>query len=451
VKVLITLLLLTVDAVSSALALKATYSVRYQSGLFDNPLPADMWGPMAALTLFWWLLFAILGMYRTPITLSRFDEVFRTFKAVALGMIVVFTATFDLNDPVSWTRLFLLTYGGVLWVSLSIGRVLIRNYQRWLRQRGIGLWNAVIVGWNDVGRRLHTQLHQYPVWGFNVVGFVDQAQPAGEHHGASVIGTIEDLPGIIKSKRISWILVAPESKSPEEIIKVLDSCMSEHVRFMVVADFYHMVVGMVKTVEIHGLPLVEVVPQLISAWLMGTKRIADILVGLALSLSTLLLFPFIAIGMVLSGMKSLLYTQVFVGKHEKQIRLYRFRTSRLDDPERQGENMPLFGKFLRRTQLNDLPLAFNLFLGDLTIVGPEADTLTMWEKRRKVVPLYERRFRVRPGLTGWTQLRSKSGESPKDVYEKTGYDLYYIDHLSLSLDMKIIITTCWKVIKGDWN
>jgi len=220
---------------------------------------------------------------------------------------------------------------------------------------------------------------------------------------------------------------------------------------MIVADYYHMVVGMMRTVQIHGLPLVEVVPHLVSERQLIVKRIADIIVGLVGSAITLLLFPFIAIAVKLSGIKRVICKIRFIGRFEREIAIRRFGTSRGDDPLRQSVDMPRFGKFLRKTQLNDLPLFFSLLKGDLSLVGPELERVDLYRERHNNIPLYERRFMIRPGLTGWTQLRSKSGESPKDIYEKTGYDLFYIDHLSPSLDLKIIATTLWKIVRGAWN
>ncbi|MDP8228469.1 MAG: sugar transferase [Candidatus Electryoneaceae bacterium] len=466
-KVVIIIFLLIVDAVGSAAAFKLTYMIRFESGVFANPLPAELLEPLVWMIGFWLAIFALRGMYRTPTALSRFDEIVRCFKTVVIGIFIIFLATFDIQQPIALNRLFLLIYGMILFVLTVIGRVLVRNYQRWLRNRGIGLWKVVIVGFNDVGRRLHDQLHHYPVWGFKVEGYVDSQEPdhpiepgnpdleRGEHHGVPIIGRVEELSEIVASRKIDWVLVAPQRYAHETLLKVFDHCTVRHVRFMIVADFYHMVVGMMRTVTIHGLPLVEVVPQLVPASVLFIKRIADIVVGLIFGLFAIGLTPLIALAIKLESSGPIFQTEQRLTKGRREFRLIRFRTSSRvtdgqgDDPP-ETEKTTRIGRLLQITQLNDLPMFINLLKGDMSLVGPSPELRKTVEERRKSVPLYDRRFRIRAGLTGWTQLREKTGQGPKDVREKTGYDLFYLDHISLTLDLKIVLSTIMIIIKGNW-
>ncbi|HHE46282.1 MAG TPA: sugar transferase [Bacteroidetes bacterium] len=453
---LVSLLLLTVDIVGTVSAWIITFLLRVESGLFINKLEIEMLQPLLWLTIFWLLLFLLRGMYRTPLALSRFNEVVSVFKSVLFGILIIFILTFDADKPFTASRLFLLTYGVLAFLLVSAGRVGVRNLQRMLRQRGVGLWNAVIVGFNDVGRKLHHQLHYYPVWGFRVVGFIDKDTSAGEHLGKKVLGGLSDLPAIIETRRVHFVLVAPLNSAYDALIEVFGSCGFLRVRFMIVADFYQMVVGLVRTVEIHGLPLVEVMPRLVGVSVLIFKRSMDILVGLLVSVILLIITPLIAILIKLDSPGPVFYVQKRIGKWGREFNLIKFRTMHVDAEAEDGavwaeKNDPRVtrvGRFLRRSHLDELPQFFNVLLGQMSIVGPRPERREFVEHFKDNIPLYERRLRIRPGITGWAQVRHKYDENVADVVEKTGYDLFYIDHISPALDLKIILATMLKMIKG---
>lgn len=449
--------LLLVDVVGTALAWWLTYLLRVESGLFTNPLPIEMLRPLIWLAIYWLILFTLRGMYRMPIALSRFDEVVRCFKVVVIGIFVIFIATFDLGEPVTVTRLFLLTYGLQAFIFVGSGRVLFRILQRFLRRREIGLWNAVVVGYNDIGRKLHEQLLDDPVWGFRVVGFVDRTIGEGEHLGKKVIGNVSDLPAIIETERVQFVLVAPEKQAFERLIEVFGSCGFLRVRFMIVADFYQMVVGLVRTVEIHGLPLVEVMPQLVPLSVRLFKRTLDILIGFVVSLFLLLITPLMALLIKLDSPGPVFYVQKRIGKWGREFKLYKFRTMFVG-AERDGgavwaekgdPRVTKVGRLLRRFHIDEMPQFFNVLRGRMSIVGPRPERHEFVERFKGHIPLYERRLRIRPGITGWAQIRHKYDESLTDVKDKTSYDLFYIDHVSTALDIKIILATFLKMFKGE--
>jgi len=456
-KVPVVIALLVVDAAGSMLALWLTFLLRYSSGWFDKPLPVEIGGPMLWLTLFWLALFALRGMYRHPVALSRFEESARVLKSVAIGILIIFIVTIDRSQPVRITRVFLLNYGLLLLLFVGFGRVAVRTFQRRLRWKGIGLSNALIVGFNEVGRRLHEQLHYYPVWGFRVVGFIDDAPPKRGHLGVHIVGRIDDLAKVIHAQRVQWILVAPPGRPDETLLRVFDRCTDQRVRFMIVADYYQMVVGLVRTIEVHGLPLVEVVPQLVELHLRLAKRLIDIAAATLWMVVLMLITPLIALAIKLDSPGPVLYRQKRVGRGGKEFTLYKFRSMVQDAEKMSGAvwaakddpRITRVGRFLRRTHLDELPQFYNVLKGDMSLVGPRPERPQFVEQFRDKIPLYERRLRIRPGITGWAQIRHKYDENIEDVREKTRYDLFYIDHMSLALDFRIILATTLKVIRSE--
>ncbi|MDP8237458.1 MAG: sugar transferase [Candidatus Hatepunaea meridiana] len=455
--VTIIILLLLIDLLGTSIAWLVTYYLRVESGLFISPMPIEMFKPIILLTIFWWVLFALRGMYRTPIAISRFDEVIQCFKAVFVGIIIIFVATIDIEKPVNMMKFFLLTYGLSAFILLSIGRVIIRVIQRKLRSKGVGLWNAVIVGFNDTGKKLHNQLHFFPVWGFNVVGFVDEDVQNGEHLSRIVLGSVTELPEIIAKKHIQFVLIAPERKAPEALMEVIRYCEFQGLRFMIVANYYQMVVGLVRTFEIHGLPLVEVMPHLVTFSTRFIKLALDMLAGIVMSVVVLLVTPLIGLLIKIDSPGSVFYIQKRVGRGGNEFKLIKFRTMYSDAEKNTGaiwakKNDPRItriGRILRDTYLDELPQFVNVLMGQMSVVGPRPERLEFTEQFNKQIPLYDRRLRIKPGITGWAQVRHKYDENLKDVIEKTSYDLFYIDHISLTLDLKIIIATIIRVLKCE--
>ncbi len=455
--VLVTLLLIFTDSICFALALWVTFILRYQSGLLDMELPIELRGPILIMTAGWLLLFLLRGMYRIPVALSRFDEVARIFKTAAIGVLIIFILTFERDDPEKVTRIFLVNYGVLIFLFVSFTRITIRTYHRRLRWKGIGLWNTVIAGYNDIGIRLFEQLHNFPVWGFRVVGFVDDAEEPGSKTSAPVLGKIDELPDVVQQNRIQWVLIAPSDRTEGDVLRIFDRCSNLRIRFMIVADYYQMVIGLVRTVGIHGLPLVEIAPQLVNFWLRIVKRAMDIVVSLVMLAILSIITPFLSILIKLDTPGPVFYRQRRIGKNGREFWLYKFRSMVKDAEKKSGaiwaaKNDPRItrvGGFLRRSHIDEIPQFLNVLLGDMSLVGPRPERRQFVEQFKNKIPLYERRLRIRPGITGWAQVRHKYDESLDDVKEKTRYDLFYIDHVSFALDMRIILATMMKVIRGE--
>ncbi|MBT7616565.1 MAG: sugar transferase [Calditrichaeota bacterium] len=474
---LIIISLLIVDAISASLGFMAIYTVPIEADLSRTSLPVTIFWPMLVLTVFWWIVFLIRGMYKTPVALSRFDEMIKVSKTVFWGVLFIFLITFDTEDFIGFTKIKLLIYGIVIYIFGSLSRTLIRTWQRYLRIKGAGLGNALIVGYTDVGKRLFQQLEDFPVWGFKIKGFVDHEFP--EHNASieteeginpsgiqqtnarkaksKILGGIDDLSQIIEEQSIEWVFVAPERQSNDAILAVFDRCVKHRVRMMIVANYYQMVIGLVDTVEIHGLPLVEVITQFAPLHVRIVKRISDLITAFFWVIIVGLTLPFMALAIKLSSPGSVFYKQKRVGREGEEFYLYKFRSMVQDAEKKSGavwavKNDPRitkFGRFMRNTHIDEIPQFFNVLKGDMSIVGPRPERKKFVEDFKTKIPLYERRLRIRPGITGWAQVRHKYDETFEDVKDKTRYDLFYMNHMSLALDLRIIILTVKKVFLGE--
>jgi exopolysaccharide biosynthesis polyprenyl glycosylphosphotransferase len=221
-------------------------------------------------------------------------------------------------------------------------------------------------------------------------------------------------------------------------------------------DFHQVVSGLSKTNQIFGMPLIEVSPEPMQLWELTAKRFFDVAISFIVLAVT---FPLlVVIGMMIRFTSDgpAIYKQIRVGRNEKPFTMYKFRTM-FDNAEKDTgpqwaiKNDPRItpiGKWLRRLRIDELPQFLNVLMGDMSLVGPRPERPHFVDKFSAEVPLYSRRHRVRPGITGWAQVKWKYDASMDDVREKTKYDLFYIENASMKMDAKILINTIMTVVKG---
>jgi exopolysaccharide biosynthesis polyprenyl glycosylphosphotransferase len=208
--------------------------------------------------------------------------------------------------------------------------------------------------------------------------------------------------------------------------------------------------------HLYGIPLIEINPTLMKPWHEAVKRLFDILFSLlvlTIGLPFWIIFSFV-IKMETPG--PVLYKQERVGKHKKKFMIYKFR-SMVSDAEKHGPKWAIkndprvtgIGKYLRRSHLDEVPQFWNVLKGDMSIVGPRPERPIYVDKYGTLIPYYNRRHIVRPGLTGLNQVKYTTyHETVEEVEKRLKDDFYYIENISLKLDLDIIIRTIFLVIKG---
>ncbi len=409
----------------------------------------------------WLLLFFFFGLYRLPPSHSRFDEGLEVLKVVTLGVLLAFVATFDQGD-IRITRFLIFFYWLGLLCFTAGGRVLVRSFERQLLLRGIGRRKTLIVGSDARGARLLHDLRMVPDSEFQIVGFVRAAgeEERGEVGGLPVLGGVDDLARLVLKERIEVVLIALQSNSHEEILGIVAAAEGQPVAFSITPDLYDIVTGHVRTTQIYGVPLMELKPELMSVWEQSAKRLIDVGVatGILCLLSPLWLLVIAVIKLTSKG--PVLFRQERVGVGGKPFTMYKFRSMRIDAEEKtgpvwvQGEDprVTSIGKILRTLHLDEIPQCINFLRGDMSLVGPRPERPFFVDQFREQIPLYMRRFNVKPGLLGWAQAKHEFDLNSTDVVgiarERLEYDLYYIENMSLKLDIKIMFQTVWFVLAG---
>jgi len=465
--------LLAIDALMFSLAYALLYLARFEWQWFGQPklYPMMFWLPMLLMTAYWVLLFAFAGMYRERYAESRFDELVSLFKVVTVGvLILVFAIFIDTLEPSS-SREAIFFYWASVYGLVSVGRLGVRTVQKALLLRGYGVHKALIVGWSDKVEQLYSEVARYPEAGLKIVGAIRLTRP-GEYPGASEsegdgaavavaqVGTsactIEALPRLIDELGVQDVLIALDGRDHDALLEVLRLCDGKPVKLKLVPDFYTLIGGMARTEHMYGLPLIEVLPEPMPAWEQSMKRVMDVTVSLAVLVLGLPLWLAIGLLIRLTSPGPAIYKQQRVGQHGRIFTLYKFRTMYVDAEARTGPvwatkddpRVTPIGRWLRRWRLDEVPQFWNVLKGDMSLVGPRPERPYFVEKLSREIPLYNRRHRVKPGITGWAQVRWKYDSSLDDVRQKVKFDLFYIENMSLRMDLKILFRTIYTMLAG---
>jgi exopolysaccharide biosynthesis polyprenyl glycosylphosphotransferase len=431
------------------------------------PSGIDWIVPSMVLSIVWILVFTFFGLYRNLYMISRFDEVIRVGKVVLIGILILFFLLFV--DQIGWdadrlrridnNRKNMLMYGLMSFGMVSLNRLIIRSVQKYRVLKGLGLHMAIVVGTGERALSIVEDIHRNRTTGLQVVGYLrPNAQNGSEDlvPQEQILGDINQLSDHLTHFGAQDVIVALEPGQNEQIINVIEQITIPDVSVKILPDFYQMIIGLNRTNQIFGLPLIDVMPDPMPSWEKGTKRIFDLVFSILILLVTAPILLVVALLIRVTSPGPAIFAQERVGRFGKPYTMYKFRTMKQNAEKETGpvwakENDPRItplGKWLRKTRIDELPQLLNVIKGEMSFVGPRPERAHFVEQFKKEIPLYARRLNVRPGITGWAQVKWKYDASLEDVKEKTKYDLFYVENMSLRMDFKILFNTLVTVFTG---
>jgi exopolysaccharide biosynthesis polyprenyl glycosylphosphotransferase len=453
--------LILIDFITINFAWCLQYYIRVESGIFAIYTSVEFLVPMFVIFLFWLLIFSTFGMYDSWSTKSRVDEFVTSLKAVTFGVLVLFFVVFidDTSTGVRESnRLLIILYWSLLVFSVGIGRALLHSLEKNLLKKGIGLSNTLIIGWSDKAKNLYNSLKNNQSLGYKIIGFVSTNghYEETEFEGKKIYDSLHNLPALIEELNIKEVLIAIDSKEHDKLLEIISICEPFRTGLKIMPDLYDIVTGQARTNQIFGAPLIDIMPQLMTNWERVVKRLIDITFSFIVLIVSLPLFILIALAIKMESRGSILYRQQRVGKDARLFTILKFRSMYSDAEKHSGpqwakKNDPRIthiGYFLRKFHLDELPQFINVLKGDMSLIGPRPERPFFVQKLSKELPLYTRRLKVRPGITGWAQVKLKYDESLEDVKVKVQYDLFYIENISLKMDLKIAISTIISILTG---
>ncbi len=450
-----------IDFITINLVWLVYYYVRVQSGLFEIFTSPEFFISMVSIYFYWLLIFTFVGMYRTWFAASRFDELTSLFKASFIGIFILFTLIFSddlMHNEESANRFLIFFYWGMFLVYVGFGRLFIRSLQRRLLIKGVGRRNTIIVGFNSKAQDIHRKIHKYRGLGLDVVGYVAvKDENVGKiFDGVEVLDSVHNVEKVIKRVNAQELILSLDKHEDDILIEVISKCEDQNVNLKIVPDLYEIISGQARTTQIYGFPLIDIMPQLMPEWEKKVKRFMDILLSLFVLLFS---FPIMLVTIVMIKLESqgpIIFKQERTGLNGKNFSVYKFRSMITDAEKISGpvwsskddKRITKVGKVIRKIRIDEIPQLYNVFKGEMSLVGPRPERPFFIDKLSKEIPLYKRRLKVRPGLTGWAQVKHKYDETIEDVHTKLRYDLFYIENMSLRMDFKILFRTIFVVLFG---
>ena len=444
-----------IDAIVIMVSYWLSWFLKFQTSFFDSEggrLSFQRYmGTLLLIVPVYLILYSAFSLYTPKRVQGRRLELANIVKANTIGLFILIVVLYVTKEnDFSRTVLFIFFFINI--VAEELVRIIIRHVLRDIRKKGLNQKHILLVGYSRAAEEYIDRILSNPQWGYTVRGILDDSVEAGtEYRGIKVLGRIDNLMIILPQNRLDEIAITLGLNDYSRLEEIVALCEKSGVHTKFIPDYNNIIPTKPYTEDLLGLPVVNIryVP-LSNTFQFTLKRITDIFGSMAAIVVFSPAMLLCAILIKLTSKGPLIYKQVRVGLHNKEFEMYKFRSMEVqpeadekkawtvkNDPRVTG-----IGKFMRRTSLDELPQLFNIFKGDMSLVGPRPERPFFVEKFREEIPRYMVKHQVRPGLTGWAQVNGYRGDT--SIRKRIEYDLYYIENWTLGLDIKILFLTVFK-------
>ncbi|MDA2936973.1 sugar transferase [Acidobacteria bacterium AH-259-A15] len=414
-------------------------------------------------TAIWLPISAAFGVYDAQVTSDVKYSIIRVGKAVlttvTLFVLIPYATPFMTSRSVLFTIFLtslLVTLAGRTICIIVLGRP--RFHRR-----------TLIVGAGWAGKTLLQALLGVRKPFYQIVGFVDddpkkigqpvdwtsKAESTSGHEELSaelpfVLGNRHDIKDLIEEQRISTLVLSITHQVDGQLIQVMMDCLEQGVEIIPMPILYEQITGRVPIEHVGGSwYLAMPISHRGTSRLYGlAKRLMDIVLSSLGLLFLLPLTPFIALAIYINSPGPIFYRQERLGKAGRRFRVWKFRTmpthaekSGAVWAQKNDSRVTRVGELLRKTHIDEFPQFINILKGDMSVIGPRPERPEFVEDLEKMIPFYRTRLAVKPGMAGWGLVRQGYGSSAQDALIKLQYDLYYIKHQSIFLDIVIVLKT----------
>lgn len=413
-------------------------------------------GPLA-----WLMLYAVSGYYDRPYFRSHADELQTTFWSILAGTLIAFFAmVIDdvplINDediallkivhvsPKAYLSI-LLTMFGCVFTPVYVTRYLITHHvNQQIRSGRLGL-RTLLIGEGKAAQQLQRELKAAKRQdGYSIVGSLPEEATTG------------DVARRIEADHIEAILLAPEHPDPRIINHIVYRLFPLGLPIRLKASNDEILNGQAQADSLTSMPIIQYSTDLLSPFTSNVKRICDILCS---ATALVVLSPvYLAIALLIrhDSPGPIFFSQERIGRGARPFRIYKFRSMRTD-AEANGPQLSSvcdrritrLGRYLRKYRLDELPQFWNVLRGDMSLVGPRPERDYYIQQLMNVAPYYSRLLQVRPGITSWGQVKYGYASTTFEMAERMRYDLMYISHCSLGVDLKILGFTIRTVLTGQ--
>ncbi len=457
------------DILTAGAAFLLAYVIRFQTGLIEAPKgqpPLEQYLtvlPFVALMVP--VAFHVQRLYRLRRGRSRLDDFFAVLVGSLLTVLLalvgtLYVQTYHLSDArKAQGYLEVSQWVWVIFLCLNVcfafaSREFVRAQLRRRWRKGIGLRRVLVVGAGDLGRMVADRILEHGGLGFRLVGFVDDRVTTSDaigYRGLPILGALSDTAEICEREDIDEIYVALPLDEHMKMLTVVETASRECIETHVVPDLLQFIALRARLEDLDGLPIISINDMPLRGFNSLLKRAVDIVFsGMVLVVGAV---PALVVALIIkrSSPGPVFYTQERMGLDGKSFTVWKFRSMPIDAEEVTGPvwardddpRATTVGRWLRKTDADELPQFWNVLKGDMSIVGPRPERPFFVEQFKRQIPQYMLRHKVRAGITGWAQVNGWRGNT--SLEKRIEFDLYYIENWSISLDIKIMWLT---VLRG---
>lgn len=343
---------------------------------------------------------------------------------------------------------FLTLLFGMQTLAFIVQRTLLRLILRAMRQSGRNKKFMIVVGINPLVEEYLMRLQKHPTWGVEIIGYF---HPCPLAISLSYLGTLDQVSPYLSKPSLDEVIFALPAHEEHHLSSFIDSCEREGKSFKILPSLYHYLPTLPHVEDLLGLPVITQMPIPLSpGYLLLLKRFIDILFASAILILFAPLFLLIALLIKLTSKGPIFFSQQRTGLKNRPFTILKFRTmvvnehSDIQAATLHDTRFTPVGKWLRRFSIDETPQLINILKGEMSFVGPRPHMLSETQTFYEQYHHYLQRHAVKPGLTGWAQVNGLRGSC--DSAKRLKYDLYYIKHWSLLLDIKIILLTALRLL-----
>jgi putative colanic acid biosynthesis UDP-glucose lipid carrier transferase len=414
------------------------------------------------------VFFPALGIYQSWRGKPLYDLLCRVAGGWAMVEVTGVLISFSLHRADSLSRLWLVYWAAATIVLLIVTKVIVYSILRGLRREGFNQRAVAIVGGAPYGRFLIQQMRSRPDAGFSPVVVFDENGTINPYEDPDAAAAIEGVPverdyqrmiQLVRQRAIRELWLALPISKEKEIHRIVMDLRNDFVNIRFIPDVRSLTLFNQPMVELLGVPAINLAASPITDLRVLPKRIFDRLFALAALTALAPLMLGIAVLVKLSSPGPVFFRQKRKGIDGIEFEIYKFRSMKVHKEEagkitqatRRDPRITAVGAFLRRTSLDELPQFINVLRGEMSVVGPRPHALEHDDIYKDLVKGYLHRYRIMPVITGWAQINGYRGETDRieKMMGRVKLDLYYMQHWTFWLDIKIVVLTLWKGFVGS--
>lgn len=397
------------------------------------------------------LLYSFCHLYGSKRSQNKWTDLFHLIQANTLGIFLFVTYSI-FSKQTEFMRAFLIIFYITNITFAFSFRMLLQAILRRYRKKGYNLKHVLVLGYSRTAEMYIKRILYNPSWGYRIHGILDDNIAKGTRYkDISIIGKIKELPALLAQNTLDEIVITLSIREYGKLEDIVAICEKSGVHTKFIPDYNNIIPTRPYIEDLNGLPVVNIrnVPlsNTINRFL---KRAMDI-IGAAFAI-IIFAIPMLIVAILIKTTTPgpLIFSQIRVGQHNKEFKMYKFRSMELQPKDKEAKawttaNDPRvtpIGRFIRKTSIDELPQLFNVLKGEMSLVGPRPERPYFVKKYKEEIPRYMVKHQVRPGMTGWAQVNGYRGDT--SIEGRIEHDLYYIENWSLGFDIRILFLTIFR-------